>query len=169
MSEIEALFGPDGPFSRVLGQYERRDGQIAMAEAVTRALADDRMLLCEAGTGTGTTLAYRGPALLSRKKVIISTATRALQQQIYSKDLPIVAAAPGHQPRVALTDGLANSACRRRVAEFRSSAEALRPAHARGLSMLESFVCQSSSGDLAELLGLAEDDPLRFEAASSSD
>jgi ATP-dependent DNA helicase DinG len=169
MSEIEALFGPEGPFSRVLGQYERRDGQIAMAEAVTRALADDRMLLCEAGTGTGKTLAYLVPALLSGKKVIISTATRALQEQIYFKDLPLVAAALGREPRVALMKGISNYVCRRRFAEFRGSAEALRPGYARGLATIESFVAESSSGDLAELLGLSEDDPLRLEVASSSD
>ena len=169
MSEIEALFGPDGPFSRVLGQYERRDGQIAMAEAVRRALAEDRMLLCEAGTGTGKTLAYLVPALLSGKKVIVSTATRALQEQIYFKDLPLVARALGREPRVALMKGVSNYICRRRYAEFRGSAEAIRPQYARGLAAVERFVSESQSGDLAELLALAEDDPLRAEVASSSD
>ena len=80
MSRLEELFGPDGPLARVLGRYERREGQIEMAEAVARALSEDRTLLCEAGTGTGKTLAYLVPALLSGRKVVVSTATRALQE-----------------------------------------------------------------------------------------
>src|SRR5262245_21889148 len=106
MSALEELFGPEGPIARVLGRYERREGQIAMAGAVARALDEERTLLCEAGTGTGKTLAYLVPALLSRKKVVISTATRALQEQIFFKDLPIVARALGREPRVALMKGV---------------------------------------------------------------
>src|SRR5688572_6506295 len=163
------LLGPEGPLARGLAAYETRPGQLQMAHAVERALGEGRVLLCEAGTGTGKTLAYLVPAVLSGKKVVISTATRALQEQIYFKDLPLVAKALGREPRVALMKGISNYVCRRRFAEFRGSAEALRPAYARGLATIESFVAESSSGDLAELLGLSEDDPLRFEVASSSD
>src|SRR5262245_66674959 len=85
------LLGPDGPLARALPGYEDREGQLAMADAVERALAEDRTLLCEAGTGTGKTLAYLVPALLSRRKVVISTATKALEEQIFTKDLPLVA------------------------------------------------------------------------------
>src|SRR5688572_32070131 len=113
MSRLEELFGPDGPLSRVLGRYERREGQIEMAEAVARALSEDRTLLCEAGTGTGKTLAYLVPALLSGKKVIVSTATRALQEQIVNKDLPLVRRVLGFEPRVAVMKGLANYVCLR--------------------------------------------------------
>jgi ATP-dependent DNA helicase DinG len=169
MSRLEELFGPDGPLARVLGRYERREGQIEMAEAVARALAEDRTLLCEAGTGTGKTLAYLVPALLSGRKVIVSTATRALQEQIYFKDLPVVAEALGRQPKVALMKGIGNYLCRRRYAEFTKSGESLRPQYAARLSLLQGFVDESESGDLAELVSLAEDDPLRPEVASSSD
>src|SRR5687767_12530707 len=169
MPSAAELLGPDGPLARSLPAYEARPAQLEMARAVEGALANDRVLICEAGTGTGKTLAYLVPALLSGKKVIISTATRALQEQIYFKDLPLVAAALGREPRVALMKGISNYVCRRRFAEFRGSAEALRPGYARGLATIESFVAESSSGDLAELLGLSEDDPLRLEVASSSD
>ena len=70
--------------------YEDRPGQLAMADAVERALANDRVLVCEAGTGTGKTLAYLVPAILSGKKIVISTATRALQEQIFNKDIPLI-------------------------------------------------------------------------------
>ncbi|MDQ2643033.1 MAG: ATP-dependent DNA helicase [Myxococcota bacterium] len=169
MSRLEELFGPNGPLARALGRYERREGQIAMAEAVARALSEDRTLLCEAGTGTGKTLAYLVPALLSGRKVVVSTATRALQEQIYFKDLPVVAQALGRQPRVALMKGVGNYLCRRRYADFTKSGESLRPQYAGRLSWLQSFVEESESGDLAELVSLADDDPLRPEVSSSSD
>ena len=72
------LLGPDGPLARAMAGYEERGGQLDMADAVERALLEERPLLCEAGTGTGKTLAYLVPAILSGKRVVISTATRAL-------------------------------------------------------------------------------------------
>src|SRR5690349_11351489 len=75
MPRARDLLGPRGPLSRALANYEDRPGQLAMAEAVERALAHDRVLACEAGTGTGKTLAYLVPAILSGKKVVVSTAT----------------------------------------------------------------------------------------------
>lgn len=169
MPSIRSLFGPDGPLSRALPGYAERSGQGAMAEAVERALRDDRVVLCEAGTGTGKTLAYLLPALLSGRKVVVSTATRALQEQIFFKDLPLVARAFGLSPRVALLKGVSNYLCRRRYDEFRASAESLRPVHAESLATVESWVRKTESGDLAELAGLPEQDPVRLEIASSSD
>src|SRR5262249_51161012 len=73
------LLGPDGPLARAMPGYEDREGQLQMAEAVERALDEGRTLLCEAGTGIGKTLAYLVPAILSGKKVVVSTATKALE------------------------------------------------------------------------------------------
>src|SRR3954451_8460198 len=85
------LLGPAGPFARTLAGYEARPSQLEMASAVERFLSSEGVLLIEAGTGTGKTLAYLVPALRAacRKKVVISTATRALTDQIYYKDLPL--------------------------------------------------------------------------------
>jgi ATP-dependent DNA helicase DinG len=140
-----------------------------MAQAVERALAESRVLLCEAGTGTGKTLAYLVPAVLSGRKVIISTATRALQEQIYFKDLPLVAKALGREPRAALVKGLANYVCKRRLSELRQSSEALRPSVARALDAVTRFSDETIMGDLAELVSLREDDPVRLAIASSSE
>lgn len=140
-----------------------------MAEAVERALGEERLVLCEAGTGTGKTLAYLLPALLSGKKVVVSTATRALQEQIFFKDVPLVARAFGLEPRVALMKGVGNYLCRRRFEEFRRSPESVRPAFARSLGAVEAWVKETHSGDLGELASLAEDDVVRLEVASSSD
>jgi ATP-dependent DNA helicase DinG len=140
-----------------------------MARAVERALAESRVLLCEAGTGTGKTLAYLVPAVLSGKKVVISTATRALQEQIFHKDLPLVARALGREPRAALVKGLSNYLCRRRFSELRQSPEALRPTIARALDAVTRWSDETLRGDLAELASLREDDPVRLAVASSSE
>lgn len=169
MSSTAEILGPGGPLSRALGAYESRSGQLEMAAAVERALREDRILFCEAGTGTGKTLAYLVPALLSGKKVIVSTATRALQEQIFQRDLPLIEQALGLTFPVALMKGLSNYVCRRRLAEFRGSAESQRPMYGRALETLAGFVEQTETGDLAELAGMAEDDPIRGEIASSSD
>ncbi len=169
MPTTEEILGPGGPLSRALSAYESRGGQLEMARAVEKALREERILFCEAGTGTGKTLAYLVPALLSGKKVIVSTATRALQEQIFQRDLPLIEQALGVSFPVALMKGLSNYVCKRRLAEFRQSPEALRPKHARTLDALASFVEESETGDFAELVGMAEDDPVRPEVASSSD
>ena len=88
---MEEIFGRDGVIARAHPEYEYRPGQIQMAEAVMRAFEDRHHLIVEAGTGTGKTLAYLVPALLSGRKVVISTATKALQEQIIAKDLPLIA------------------------------------------------------------------------------
>jgi ATP-dependent DNA helicase DinG len=163
------LLGPDGPLARSLPAYEARPAQLEMARAVERALASDRILICEAGTGTGKSLAYLVPALLSGKKVIVSTATRALEEQIFWKDLPLIERALGVPVRAALMKGISNYLCRRRLAEFRSSEDSLRPRYARSLGMLDDWLAETRSGDLAELVGLREDDPLRRELNSSSE
>jgi ATP-dependent DNA helicase DinG len=169
LATTEEILGPGGPLSRALSAYESRTGQLDMARAVERSLREERILFCEAGTGTGKTLAYLVPALLSGKKVIISTATRALQEQIFQRDLPLIEQALGISFPVALMKGLSNYVCRRRLAEFRASAESQRPMYARTLDALASFLEDSDSGDFAELAGMAEDDPVRAEVASSSD
>ncbi|MFO7178752.1 MAG: ATP-dependent DNA helicase [Pseudomonadota bacterium] len=169
MRSLRELFGPRGPFASELGAYEERPGQLAMAEAVERALREDRLLLCEAGTGTGKTLAYLVPALLSGRKVVVSTATRALEEQIVSKDIPIACRALGIEPRIALMKGVSNYLCRRRHAEFVKSPESLRPGYARSFAQVQSFVAETETGDLSELAGLPEDDPVRLEVASSTD
>jgi len=140
-----------------------------MASAVEHALAENRVLLCEAGTGTGKTLAYLVPSLLSGKKVLISTATRALQEQIFYKDLPLVARALGREPRAALVKGLSNYLCKRRFSELKQSPEALRPGVARALDAMTRWEDETDMGDLAELASLREDDPVRLAVASSSE
>jgi len=165
------LLGPNGPFARAMPGYEARPSQLEMASAVERCLTQEGISLIEAGTGTGKTLAYLVPALLSagRKKVIISTATRALQDQIFKKDLPLARRMLGLDTEIALMKGLPNYVCRRRHREFRTSAESLEPRWSRSLALVDQWLDESRSGAIEELATLAEDDPIWPRITASSE
>ena len=92
---VDAVFAADGALARSLPAFEPRDSQRRMAAAVAGTLDEGGVLLAEAGTGTGKTLAYLVPAILSGQRVLVSTGTKNLQEQIVNKDLPIVAQAIG--------------------------------------------------------------------------
>ena len=121
MLDLEEIFGHGGPLERALPDFRVRRGQLLMAQRVADALAARESLVVEAGTGTGKTFAYLVPALLCGARVLISTGTRTLQDQLFSKDLPLVAAALGRPARVALLKGRANYLCRYRVARAEES------------------------------------------------
>ncbi len=163
------LLGPQGPFAQGLAGYEARAGQLEMAHAVERVLADDGILLCEAGTGTGKTLAYLVPAILSGRRVIVSTATRALQEQIASHDIPLVSRVLGIEPRVSIMKGLSNYICRRRLAEFCRDAASLQPRYASALNALEEWLPTTLAGDIAEVESLPEDAAVWSHVTASSD
>jgi ATP-dependent DNA helicase DinG len=161
------VLGPGSPLSQALSGWEHREGQLEMAEAVELALEREHHLFVEAGTGTGKTLAYLVPAVLSGRKVVISTATRALQEQIFVKDLPIVAealAVHGVTLRASLMKGLSNYVCRRRLAEARASGD-------RGLALarIADWAQTTETGDRAELTDLPEDAEAWRDVASSSE
>src|SRR5580658_6693556 len=115
MLDLEDIFGPDGPLARTLPDFRVRREQLRMAQRVADALSARESLVVEAGTGTGKTFAYLVPALLSGARVLISTGTRTLQDQLFSKDLPLVSAAIGRPARVALLKGRSNYLCRHRL------------------------------------------------------
>jgi ATP-dependent DNA helicase DinG len=169
MLRARDVLGPGSPLSRALAGWELREGQLAMAEAVERALEQEHHLFAEAGTGTGKTLAYLVPAVLSGRKVVVSTATRALQEQIFVHDLPLVAQALGAHGvrfRASLMKGLANYVCLRRFEEAR-----VRGQHAgdREFARIAAWLQSTQTGDRAELADLPEDAAAWREVASSSE
>ena len=163
------LLGADGPLARALPGYELREAQLRMATLVEDALEHEGIALIEAGTGTGKTLAYLVPALRSGKKVVISTGTRTLQDQIMEHDLPLLTAHLGMPVKAACMKGLANYVCRRRYRELLVSPDTSDPALARRLPMLMDWVARTEHGDRAELADLAEDEPIWAAVASSSE
>jgi len=146
--------------------YEVRDGQLEMTRAVADAIEDEHVLMCEAGTGTGKTLAYLVPAILSGRRVVVSTATKALQEQIYTKDLPLLARHLGAPVSAALMKGLANYVCLRRLDEALKIGDLERT---RVLTRIEEWVRQTETGDRVELTWLRDDEPSWRDAQSGSD
>jgi ATP-dependent DNA helicase DinG len=109
------FFGKKGLLSQWHPNFEYRDGQLQMAEGVESALADKKHLIVEAGTGTGKTLAYLVPAILSGKRVIVSTGTKNLQEQLFFKDIPFLEKHMGSPVRAAYMKGRSNYACRQKI------------------------------------------------------
>ncbi len=138
-----------------------------MAEAVSAALSRAEVLLCEAGTGTGKTLAYMLAAVSSGQRVVVSTATKALQDQIVDSDLPRVERALQRSVDVAVGKGLSNYICLRRFEEARRDVAS--PALRRSLPLIERWVGHTTHGDVSELTELSEDDPALAAVTSSSE
>src|SRR5690606_6004606 len=109
--QVARAFQAEGPLAASLPGFIAREGQIAMAAAVAEAIERDEALVAEAGTGTGKTFAYLVPALLAGGRVLISTGTRTLQDQLFRRDLPLVRAAMRSGARVALLKGRSNYVC----------------------------------------------------------
>ena len=153
---METFFGADGPLARVLSGFEPRVEQAALAGAVAEALDDGEHLLAEAATGIGKSLAYLVPSLLSGKRVVVATATKALQEQLLTKDVPAAAAALGREVRVSVLKGRQNYLCRRSLQGVQllgSSAGALfrTPEDARQFDDLRDWIETTQTGDRAEL------------------
>ncbi len=163
------LLGPSGPLARGVPGYEHRPGQVRMARAVQQVLEHDGVLLIEAGTGTGKTWAYLIPAALSGRRVLVSTGTRALQDQIIEKDLPALNAHLGLDVDAVCVKGLSNYLCRRRFDELSRSADAMQPKYARTLPVLRQWIESTDSGDKADLSSVAEEDPIWARVVSGSD
>lgn len=170
MQAIEDMFGPGGPLARHLPGFVPRKSQRRMAGAVASALEARRPLLVEAGTGTGKTFAYLVPALFAGLRVLISTGTRTLQDQLFSKDVPLVAGAIGTPAKVALLKGRANYLCtyrlKREVAQ--GALEGVAPRDAL-LSRIESWSLVTKTGDLAEVAGFNESHALWPKVTSTRD
>jgi ATP-dependent DNA helicase DinG len=157
-TDFREVFGQSGPLARALPDYAYRPEQAAMANAVGAALARLDTLIVEAGTGTGKTFAYLIPALLSGRSVIISTGTRTLQDQLFRRDVPLLAKALGQPVKIALLKGRSNYLCRHRLelaAQQGSLFDAERGAQ-RVLTRISRWAASTRSGDLSELSDLPE-------------
>src|SRR5436190_7127106 len=150
-AEIAAAFAAEGPLARLLPGYRERPQQVAMAHAVAHAIATQGRLVAEAGTGTGKTFSYLVPALLGGGKVIVSTGTKTLQDQLYERDLPLVRDALRSPATIALLKGRANYLCLHHLE--RTSREGRLPSRddARHLQKIVSWAHATTRGDRGEL------------------
>jgi ATP-dependent DNA helicase DinG len=165
VDDLDDLFSAHGPLARRVAGYAPRREQRFMAAAVEDALRELTHLVVEAGTGTGKTFAYLVPALLSNRRVVISTGTRNLQDQLYSRDLPTVAAAVGRPVRVALLKGRANYLCEHRLALAADGGRVVDP----DLMRVGAWSQITRTGDIAEVTGIAEDSTIWSRVTSTAD
>lgn len=161
-NDYREIFGPEGPLARALPDYSYRPEQATMAAALDAALAHLEPLIVEAGTGIGKTFAYLVPALLSGRSVIISTGTRTLQDQLYRRDVPMLARALGMPVKFALLKGRANYLCRHRLDLATKQRDLLggKRSGARLLGRIARWAETTRSGDLAELADVPEQSPV---------
>lgn len=155
-----ALLGDDGPFARELPNFAPRAAQQAMAVAVAGAIAGRETLIAEAGTGTGKTYAYLVPALRSGERVIVSTGTKALQDQLYFRDLPRVRAVLDARGKTALLKGRANYLCLYRLDQTVREGADFDKAQAAQLATIRAWSARTRRGDRMELAEVPEESPL---------
>ncbi len=157
---VPEVFAADGVLARADPHFQPREGQTRMAVAVARTMEQGGSLVVEAGTGVGKTFAYLVPALLSGERVLLSTATKALQDQLFARDLPLLAQTLGLPLRMALLKGRASYLCLYRLERARHEALGQDRGVARVLAKVEDWSRNTRSGDLAELTGLDERSPV---------
>ena len=166
---LAAAFAPDGPLSRAIPDYRPREQQREMAARVAHAMRERGVLLAEAGTGTGKTVAYLVPALLFGGKVVVSTGTKTLQDQLFHRDLPAVRKALGLPVTVALLKGRANYVCAHHLERNLEDGRFATRDAAGDLQTIARFAAQTRSGDKAELARVSEDSPAWPLATSTRD
>ena len=163
------LLGAEGPFAHHIDGFAPRIQQQQMSDAVEQALDNQSVLVCEAGTGTGKTFAYLVPALRFGKRVIISTGTKTLQDQLFHRDLPTVQKALVIPARVTMLKGRSNYLCIHRLDLLEHSGSA----HAKHLiddfQAIRQWAGKTSTGDVAEITGIDDDAPIWPQVTSTSE
>lgn len=168
MRTAAELLSHEGPFA-VRSGFAPRPGQQRLAEAIESALKQGGTLVAEAATGIGKTWAYLVPALESGRRVVISTGTKNLQEQLFHRDLPAVQEALGRRRRVALLKGRANYLCHYRLERARAQGEHFSARRADALESLNAWSRRTQSGDIAEAHWLPEGDSLWPQVTSTTD
>ncbi|MGE0113690.1 MAG: ATP-dependent DNA helicase [Steroidobacteraceae bacterium] len=160
--DLHDLLGADGRLAKSLPGFTERNEQLAMAGRVAAAIRNRKPLIVEAGTGVGKTFAYLVPALLAGKRILISTGTRGLQDQLFSRDLPMLTGVLGRPMRIALLKGRANYLCGHRLSLAMSQGQVR--GWSRGLATslrkVNMWAMQTRRGDIGELAAVAESDPV---------
>lgn len=166
---MKEYFGPTGLLSKKMSFFEYRSGQLEMALAVEEALRSGRNLIVEAGTGIGKTLSYLIPSILSGQKVVISTGTKNLQEQLYRKDVPFLHQALGYSFHACIMKGRSNYLCLHRFANFLKNPTFSTQWEAKWFKKILDWAPKSSAGDRAELAEMPENLPLWNDICSRSE
>ena len=160
MTALSDVFLPGGLLAESIDGYRLRTQQLEMAECIAAAIEDNRVLVAEAGTGTGKTFAYLVPALLSGGKVIVSTGTKNLQDQLFAKDIPTVRKALGAPVQVALLKGRANYVCHYHLQRAQDDGRFFNREDAADAARIARFAKRTKTGDKAECGEVPENSPV---------
>ena len=166
---VDGVLGPEGRLASVLERYEYRPQQLEMAKGVARALEDRHPLVVEAATGTGKTLAYLVPAILSGKRVVISTGTKALQEQLFRKDIPLLQECLDESFEAVLLKGRRNYLCHYRFREMRRKKQFRRSEDVKLWPTILSWAANTEVGDRAEIPGMPDEYPTWQELSVGSE
>lgn len=166
---MEQYFGPEGLLARKLKHFESRPSQLKMAQAVHASLKEESTLLVEAGTGTGKTWAYLIPAIMSGKRVVVSTGTKTLQDQILDKDVPLLRQLLFPRIQAVCLKGRKNYLCKRRFKDFAYQPALYKPDEAKLFSRFLKWANRTTTGDRAEIEWLPDRFHLWNEVSSSGD
>ncbi len=169
MDKWSQLLGDDGPFTQRLKQFKPREVQQQLARGIAETLADKGVLVAEAGTGTGKTLAYLVPLFDGGHKALISTGTKNLQDQLFYRDIPVVAEALGYQPDVALLKGRANYLCRYRLDEAQMAGRGVKREWLPLLEQVRKWSLKTASGEVDDISDLPDEPVLRYLITSTPD
>ncbi|MEQ1882385.1 MAG: ATP-dependent DNA helicase, partial [Burkholderiales bacterium] len=156
-SDLQEIFSGNGSLATAIPGYRLRPQQLEMARAVETAIIENRVLITEAGTGTGKTFAYLVPAMQKGGKVIVSTGTKTLQDQLFSRDIPMVRKALRASVTVALLKGRANYICHYHLEQAKSEGRFLSRDDVVYLARIESYARTSTTGDRSGLAQVPED------------
>src|SRR5262245_14052330 len=166
---MRSFFGPEGPLASVLPGYEERASQARLSEAVDRTLRDGGILLAEAGTGIGKTLAYLLPAVELGRRVVVSTGTKNLQEQLLDKDIPLLARALGRDLSVAVMKGRGNYLCVLRYRSFADAGRFRRLDEVPIFRAVEHWSGRTSTGDRSEIADMPDSTEFWREISASSE
>ena len=169
MSVLENFFSSNGQLAETIAGFSERPQQLEMALAIEAAIKDNKQLVAEAGTGTGKTFAYLVPALLSGGKVIISTGTKTLQDQLFNRDLPNVRDALKVPVTVAMLKGRSNYVCHYHLEAATLSGRFASREDAKYVHLIKNFVENSKTGDKAELVDVPENATIWLNVTSTRD
>ncbi len=169
MASLQEIFSPDGALARAIDGYRIRPQQLEMAERIAAAIHSNSVFIAEAGTGTGKTFAYLVPALKSNGKVIVSTGTKTLQDQLFNKDLPMVRDALKAPVKIALLKGRANYVCPYHLERSMAEGRFLTKEDAADARRIAVFAKTTQTGDKAECIEVNENSPVWNSATSTRD
>ncbi len=167
MQSMKELLGAGGLFEQKISSFKPRSQQIDMAEQIAAVIEDQAVLIAEAGTGTGKTFAYLLPALVSGKKIIVSTGTKTLQDQLFNKDIPLLLDLLAIKPKVRLLKGRNNYLCLDRYHKSALMPVSRYPENKALFKHLKNWIHQTTSGETAELTAYIENRMLLFNITST--